>query len=315
MSLQELSPRAVIGEFFDRLEVGMGQTWVDQLSVRFDSDQGSEDLPFLGMVPRLREMVNGHRPDELSADKITIVNKEYEASLRVPVKDWRRDKTGQIMARVGELADAAVAHWRSLVSALITAGTATACYDGQYFFSASHTEGESGTQSNLITASDASALNVGTAAAPTAYEFAEAVKAVIPLFYGLKDDKGEYLNEEAKAFTVMVPLNLSNAANAAVQSQILNTGSGAVDNTINKGEYRVSVVTNPRLTSGAVFYVFRSDGRVKPFVRIEEVPIEADQLGPGSEYAKLNKEYLFLLYTSRGAGYGRWQHAMHCTLS
>ena len=49
-------------------------------------------------------------------------------------------------------ADRTVSHWASLLSTLIVNGESATCYDEQYFFDTDHSEGESGTQSNVISA-------------------------------------------------------------------------------------------------------------------------------------------------------------------
>lgn len=44
MSAQGLSSRAIMGEFYRRLEQGDGQHWISQISMLFQSDQDSETL-------------------------------------------------------------------------------------------------------------------------------------------------------------------------------------------------------------------------------------------------------------------------------
>ena len=100
-----------------------------------------------------------------------------EATLEVLVDDIRRDKTGQVMTRVRELAERANSHWASLLSALIIAGESTACYDGQYFFDTDHAEGDSGTQDNDIGV-DISALPAavhGVVTAPSVEEMQQSI--------------------------------------------------------------------------------------------------------------------------------------------
>jgi hypothetical protein len=48
--------------------------------------------------------------------------KHFEGTLELAVRDMRRDKTGQIMVRVNDLADRTNAHWASLLSTLILNG-------------------------------------------------------------------------------------------------------------------------------------------------------------------------------------------------
>src|ERR1051325_2608810 len=77
---------------------------------------------------------------------LTIVNKTWESTIRIDADEQRRDKTGQIMVRVNELARRVATHPNKLLSTLISSGASSACYDGQYFFDTDHSEGDSGTQ-------------------------------------------------------------------------------------------------------------------------------------------------------------------------
>jgi len=171
-----------MGMYFARLEQMTGLSWMDGISTLFPSDQGSEEYAWLGQVPAMREWLGGRHAKGFRENGITVINKHFEASVDILTKWVRRDKTGQINARLAELAQRTLSHWASLLSTLITNGTGSAsglCYDGQYYFDDDHSEGDSGTQKNLITATEVTALNVGTAAAPTAGEAISAILGVI----------------------------------------------------------------------------------------------------------------------------------------
>lgn len=142
-----LSSRAIIGRFFQRLEVVQAQSWVNQIGMYFSSDQESETYKWLGQSPAMREWIGGRHAKGFRENGITIANKKFEATLTVPV-DWlRRDKTGQLQVRIDELVGRTVTHWGSLLSSLILAGESAACYDGQFYFDTDHSEGDSGAQS------------------------------------------------------------------------------------------------------------------------------------------------------------------------
>src|SRR4051812_21453648 len=105
MDQQILSSRAIIGAYFARLEANPGLAWVNDLSNMFNSDQDSETYAFLGQSPAMREWVGGRQANGLAQQSYAIRNKHYEGTLEVRLTDLRRDKTGQIMARVNEFAD------------------------------------------------------------------------------------------------------------------------------------------------------------------------------------------------------------------
>lgn len=323
MGLETLGSRAIIGKFYAALEAYTGQTWIDPISMFFgNSDQASEEYKWLGFTPALREWLGGRQAKGLRDNGITITNKKWEGTLVIPV-DWlRRDKTGQINVRINEFAGRASELDSKLLSNLINSGGASTygtCYDGQYFFDTDHSEGDSGTQTNALVASDVSYLNVSTAAAPTVAEMNDAVLGVIQHMYGYKDDQGEPMNANAKNFLVMVPTNLMGASFGAVYGKIINAATGAYDNVLANAAreqgFNVSAVCNPRLTSTTKFYVFRTDAPAKPFIRQEEEPLVVSAIAEGSEHEFKNDEHLYGVKRICNVGYGYWQYATENTLS
>jgi phage major head subunit gpT-like protein len=150
--LDLLSSRAITGMYYAALETDPGLVWLDKVSNLFGSDQASETYNFLGQSPGMRQWVGNRQAKGFNGQGITILNTHYEGTIEIAKKDARRDKTGQIRARMGEFAQRGQTHWASLSSTLILNGAASLCYDGQYFFDTDHTEGENTTnQSNSIT--------------------------------------------------------------------------------------------------------------------------------------------------------------------
>jgi len=316
-----LSSRAIIGRFYETLEAGFAGSWASRVGMLFSSDQESETYKWLGMSPALREWVDGRQAKGLRSNGITIENKEFEATLAIALKDLRRDKTGQILLRVDEMADRANMHWEDLLTTLILAGESGLCYDAAAYFSASHSEGDSGAQSNLVTASEVPALNVGTATAPTAAEMADAIMGVIGYFYGYLDDQGKPINGQARNFLVMVPVLTTwwAAAMTAVSANLLNKAAGSLDNPmqaiLNRG-FNVEVVANPSINAWTTsFGVFRTDGRARPFILQEEEPLSIDVQAEGSAEEFNNNRHLYGVKKSGNVGYGLWQHAIKATLS
>ena len=318
-----LSQRQIKGMFYEQLALDFGSSWMAKLGFGpVPSDQASEQYPWLGMVPAMRERKGENHFADLQEKSITLENLEYQTGLKIDRRFARRDKSGQLRVRLGDLAERANYQWKSLLRTLIRNGTGSTsglCYDGQYFFDTDHSEGDSGTQLNLLAAAQVSALNVTTATAPTEAEAALALLGVIGYMSTFKDDQGEAVNEEAKDFLVITPFNLYGAFQAAVANRLLNTGSGSATNPL-PGEWTIRVVSIAGIeatvgTASAIFYVARADGRTKPFILQEEVAPSLEILGPGSEYEKEHGHHLYNLWCSRAAGYGHWHHMTHNTLS
>lgn len=314
-----ITSRSVIGRFYEMLEGSFDNSWVSRIGMYFNSDQSSETYKWLGMSPAMREWIGGRNAKGLRENGLTIANKTFESTLEIGVDDLRRDKTGQLNVRIGELADRTATHWESLLSTLILNGTGSTsglCYDGQYFFDTDHSEGSSGSQNNAITASQVSALNVGTATEPTAAEMATALLGCLGYMLGYKDDQGEPIHGQARQFVVMTPVGLWGPAVTAVTQAALIGSAGAVSpNPLSGTGFQLSVVCNPRLTWTTDFAIFRTDGRTKPFILQEEEGVTVSALAEGSEEEFKNNRHLYGVKAIRNVGYGMWHHALKATLS
>lgn len=312
-----LSSRAIIGMYFARLEANPGMAWVNSLANMFGSDQASETYNFLGQSPAMREWVSSRQAKGFSGQGITIVNKHYEATLEVRKTDARRDKTGQLMARVQEFADRSMTHWASLLSTALLNGETSLCYDGQYYFDTDHSEGQSGTQSNKISV-DISALPAavhGSTTAPSVEEMQQAILAAITQIMSFKDDQGEPMNEGASEFMVKVPPSLYLTAVAATSA--LTTAALAQNLNPNLiANLRVRVEMNARLTSWTTkFSVHRTDSPIKGFIRQTEQEVELKSKAEGSDFEFDNDAWQFGLDAWRGVGYGYWQRSCLVTLT
>jgi len=317
MGVKLLTERQIIGTFYKALEQDVGSAWVSKVSNLFNSDQASEQYAWLGMSPALREWVGGRNAKGFRENNLTITNKHYEATLEVLVRDLRRDKSGQVLIRIAEMARRANAHWASLLTTLILNAASTTCYDGQYFFDTDHSEGDSGTQDNDITV-DISAMPVATAGSVTVPAVAEMQWAIvhgINAICGFKDDKGEPMNENASEFLVMVPLTLGMAAQQAVATPFAGAPTELALKSVPPG-FSISVVPNARIGTDWTdeFVVFRTDSAIKAFIRQEETAVQMKVKGYGSEYEFDNDAHQYGIDTWRNVGYGYWQNACFVTM-
>ena len=307
MGASALSSRAIIGEFYATLEQDLGLSWIDSVSNLFDSNQESETYKWLGMAPGMREWIGGRQAKGFRNDGVTIVNKNFEATLEVLVDEIRRDKTGQVMVRVRELAERTNSHWASLLSALLIAGESAACYDGQFFFDTDHVEDDSGSQSNDITS------DITTTTAPTAGEMETAILKSIEQILGFKDNQGQPMNENARLFEIMVPVPFMASAAGAIGSQIIVDSSTSRSNRIltlgSLGGFQVALRVNPRLTWTTKFATFRADGQTKALIRQEEEGVTMSAIAEGSELEFKERKHHYGVKAIRNVGYGYWQRA------
>jgi len=320
--------KGIMGFYFQALEAFSGQSWTSRLANTFMSTAASETYAGIGNVPQLREWLGGKQPKGFTEQSLIITNKDFEATLRIKNKDRRRDKTGQLQARIGELAQRALSHDASLLSSLIVNGAGTTvatCYDGKALFADDHAVGASGTIDNNVSV-DISALPTGdttgshgSTTAPSVGEMALSIQAGITTLYTFKDDQGEPANEFMSEVIVMVPASLSAVAQAAVASVYLAQG---MSNPIVVGQkspsganLRVDIVVNPRLTWTDKFAVFRADAPFKPFIiQLELAPV-LKALAEGSDNEFLNNEVLFSVEKSGNVGLGRFDEAVLITMT
>lgn len=300
-----LTSRAIIGRFYRRLEEHAETAWWTRLALQFSSNQESETYRWLGMVPQVREWIGGRQVKPLRANGMTIANKTWEATVRVDADEQRRDKTGQILVRINELARRVATHPNKLITDLITTGAYIDTYDGAKFFATDHAEGDSGTQSNSLS------FDAASPTAPTEDEMYNAIVTGIANLLQLNDDTGEPINEGAREFVVMVPTIFLPATLTA-----LTQPRGEINNPLAGPEpFRVTWIANPRLSWSTQFCIFRTDGATRPFIFQEEMPVQVHALAEGSELEANENQHQYGVKAVHAAGYGFWQNACLVTFS
>ncbi len=287
--------------------------WFDMLANRVTSDKDSEVYTWLGSAPRMRAWKGGRKPATLGQNEFRVPNLEFEASLEIPTRWLKRDHTGQIRMKIGEMGESAADHKFELISATIDSAPSTVCYDGQYFFDTDHQEGESAAQSNITS------VDIATPTAPTAAEMETAILTAIQNMYGVTDDKGRKTNGSAKSFSVMVPLPFMKALATALKADVLLEGGQARSSNMRAVGSLMGLtiegIVNPRLTWTDKFAVFRNDAAIKPFVyQVEEEPITS-VLAEGSDEEVKNKRWLFAIDASYNTGLNQWRGAQLAQLT
>lgn len=305
----QLTNRAILGN----LTLALSQArmdWVEGTAMYVDSDQASEKYGWLGDIPSMRRRDGGLNPRRPQANTYDIANDPYEATLTVYGDEYRRDKTGQVQLRISQMGLAGNRHWASMISTLMLNGASATCYDGQYFYDTDHTDGVNTTaQSNKVSVSIAGlpCQVHGSTTAPSVEEFQQVILRGVQTLFGFKSDQGELLNEDASAFLVTVPVSLFAVACTAVGAPVITAGStNILESSGAKMGFNVTVRANGRLTWTDRFTITRTDSPMKAFI-IQEEYLNPIELGPESEYFKINDKALFGVTASRGAGYGLWQ--------
>jgi hypothetical protein len=193
-----LDSRDIVADFYPRLEASMESIWAPRISLEIPSTREVEELAWLGQVPTMVRWIGGRNEEFLNKYTLSVRNYEYEATLPISVPDLRRDKSGQLRQRVGDLAVRTATHWNKLIGEWVTAGEAGTkglAYDGQFFFDTDHNE--SGTnQTNDLTATEVPSANVATTSTLTTTEAAGIITETLAYMMSLTDDRGEPINAQ-----------------------------------------------------------------------------------------------------------------------
>jgi len=316
-----ISDKAVIGLFFSRYEGLIDSSWVSSIAVNFQSNSAIEEYAGLGSAPQMREWIGGRLVKSLSEYSMSVRNKDWEATLGVFRKDLQRDKTGQLLIKIAEMAESAAGHDEKKLSEFIdvadgsTLGTS---YDGQYFFDTDHSIGDSGTINNDITV-DISALPIGdvtgmhgSTTAPSVGEAALVIQAGVQQMFGFKNDIGEPANHTMKQVMIMVPYTLMNAFEGALS---LATFANGTSNPLMASTIGKSLVVNPRLTWTDRIAIFRTDSANKPLLTQSEEGLVMETLGEGTEEAFKTGKHLYGLRKRCGYSYFDFTKACLVTMT
>jgi phage major head subunit gpT-like protein len=308
-----LSSRAIIGRFFETYNGFVEQSWFNDIAMTFESDQEGETYKWLGQTPKMSEWAGSRLIDGLRENGITITNKHWSNGIGIPISWVRRDKTGQIMMKIEDLAESAFDHRFELLMETINGAETLVCYDGQYFFDTDHSEGDSGTQSNDLTV-DISAVPAdvhGTTTAPSPEEVKAMIFRSVSAIKGFKDDRGRPMNRSARKFTVLVPQTYEEAAMEALYNPLI--GGGNTNIIANNRKYQFELHVEPGLDWTEKLAVFRSDGRAKPFIFQQETDVQLKAKAEGSEEEFDNDRWTFGTDYWGNTGPGFWQHACMAT--
>jgi len=290
-----LLEKGLRAEFMKAFENGENPTEVLPLITSTPSKAASEKFGWLGNVPNLEQWIDQRKLHGLYEYSYTITNKDYEATLQVDRNEIEDDQLGGIKIRISDLAKKAKLHPRKLFFDAIIAGTTDLCYDGQAFFSNSHSSGVSGTQDNLL---------AGTGIDTIAHLQAD-FNAAVAAMRGFKDDQGEPYNEGELDLYVVAPsgaeAKFRELLNASMISSTTNTLAGAA-----------KLIVSSRLAANDVndWYLFDASGVVKPFIKLDRKAPEFAALESGSDRGFMSKRYLYGIDYRVGFGYGLWQKAV-----
>ncbi len=316
MTVQTLDSRDITSELWWELnQTPAGMEWIAAASGDVvDSDSADETYVDLGAVPQLRRWRGPRAAEQMRADEFTIVNDDFEATLRIARKGKRRDKTGKVQRRINDLVLSYNMHWWELVTDLIMDGEDSICFDGQFFFDTDHASDKSGTQSNDITSAA-----VDTAV-PTSAEVKKALYGSIQKMMEQKDDQGRAAKRNVQSFLCMIPPSFIQPFEEALNAQVISQTTNVI---VGQASGRtIQLVINADLASDSEagstkwttkFLLLANDGRA--IIRQQEEGPLISAKAEGSEYEHDTGQHEYGVYTSRAAGYGDWKSGVLTTFT
>lgn len=257
------------------------------LQTSSSSDQ--EKYGWLGESPMLRVWDDERTLQGLIDNNFTLPNVDYEATLMIDSNQLADDQIGAIKTRIADLAVRAKAHPRKLFFDQLNTGDVDLAYDGVPLFSASHEEGNSGTQSNIVT---------GTAGPPyTVAQFKADFTSARAVLRGFKDDQAEPRNEGELTLRIFAAQDLESVIDEVI-------GADLIDTTTNILKGAATKTITSRL-SGNDWYLSVESGMLKAIVMQEREGIKFEMF-PNGENAFMRKKWPAGVSLRRGFGPGAW---------
>lgn len=267
-----------------------------------DSTTLIENFNFMETVPQFAEWVDERKLQGIGASyNYSVKNKHWEVTIEIDrdtIDDNRLQLERQKIAHLG--LEAGRAPWQMFINAL-TANTA--CYDGQNFFSASHSQGNSGSQSNLLSAT-------GTTVSAIMTDFGTA-KAAMRNFV---DGQGRPMNLGQRGLHVLAPPALEQQFMQIANNDFIVVTGGAnnfgTESNYLKGAFDVTI--DPYLTDTNDWYLFATGEPGKPFVYVNRKPPEfVAQDDPAGETNFMRRLLRYGADWRSQIGYGPWYLAIN----
>ncbi len=271
-----------------------------EIAMELPSNAATEDHDWLQAVPGLTEWVDDRKLDSLTAEKITIVNKDWSNGIRIKKNDILDDKLQIIGLRLGQLAVKAGLHYGQRIVDTLINGFATtsefgAAYDGVAYFATTHPRSGPGFGNQSNTA--------GGAALTLANYFAGRAA-----MWKITDDVGDELSN--KPDTLVCGPDLEQTALEIVEADVVPSAAAtASKSNVARGTARV--IISPRLAGATAnhWFLLSLNQAVKPIILQIRDAITSSQTEMNSDDAFMRKHLKFGAEARHNTGFGLWQFA------
>lgn len=280
-----------------------------------------QEIYFIGgQAPSVQEWTDERTPRSVFESKITVVNRDFEASLRFHRNDFDDDQANVHGTTIRDLGKRMAQHNDVLVlKDLIDAGEVTtsnfgAAYDGQAFFDTDHVDPDetefTTVQSNDLTAAAAS----GTT--PSVEEMHQALDDIKEQFRLFKDSAGQPWHDgwDGSMILLVAPDQEQTALRAARAAQLpVAAGSGgtAIDNVERQGMIDVLVNLHTSNTDRMVAIISGPNAWPFLFQQREAIRISSITGREQNSFQTWTSKYDFHGADKRvEVAYAQWRHAI-----
>lgn len=140
MKITSTSLEALRVSFNAAFQGGLDMAAAQSARVAFEipSTTKEERLGWLQKLPNVREWIGDRVINNLAEADYSIKNKDWELTIGVKRTDIEDDNLGIYTPMFREMGHSTGGHRETLIFALLKAGFATNCWDGQFFFDTDH---------------------------------------------------------------------------------------------------------------------------------------------------------------------------------
>lgn len=198
MIITPASLNALMTGFNKAFEEGKTQATSQYIKIAtvIPSTSKSNTYGWLGKWPSFREWIGDRVINDMTASAYTVVNKPFESSVGVDRDDIEDDNIGIYSPMMKEMGRSSEVFPDELLFPMLDAGTASLCYDGQYFFDTDHPVYAKHDGTGAVTSVSNYDDNGG--APQTKWYLLDTTRALKPLIYQ---------NRKAMQFTAMTKLD------------------------------------------------------------------------------------------------------------
>jgi phage major head subunit gpT-like protein len=308
MSLNTAAALAKLRSLTAKFDAGIeaARPFYPEVCTVVPSDGADEEYGWIDGIPAMSEWLGDRIFHSLRGANFTLANKTWENSVEIDrdrIEDDRLGMYGPVLEQLGMEAEH---HPDSLLITLMKGAESAACFDGQYFFDTDHSWGDSGSQSNDLTATAA------TGTAPTEAEFRTAYHAARAALLGFKRPNGElFIRPTVRPLPnllLVVPTAMEEVANQAINKQLVSSG----ETNIVLDKPTIMSIDSTTWGSTAKFDLYDLGRVLKPYVFQRRRPLSRQMKGLTDREFKNVK---FMADARYNVGYLAWWTAVRTTFT